>query len=174
MQHILTGKRVTGSARDRRSSLPLFTHRFRPLEPLLQVAQHVSQGMPMEHTMHMSQMSATEGIQNGLSQSTQMYDHSQPSQGEFHALQVALGQALPHPTAPSVSEVDEKKKKGAAYTATNDKELREMLTRNDGRVLKEVAQEVIATERTPKAEKSKQLFAMLWCVTQYYVYLNHD
>lgn len=55
-----------------------------------------------------------------------------------------------------------KKKKGAASSATNDKELREMLAKNDGRSLREVAAEVIATERTPKAEKSKQLFAMLW------------
>ncbi len=37
-----------------------------------------------------------------------------------------------------------------------------MLQRNEGRPLKEVAQEVIAKERTPMAEKTKQLFAMLW------------
>lgn len=57
---------------------------------------------------------------------------------------------------------DEKRRKGAAVTATNDKELREMLARNEGRPLKEVAQEVIQKERTPMAEKTKQLFAMLW------------
>ncbi|KAF2463744.1 uncharacterized protein BDR25DRAFT_272684 [Lindgomyces ingoldianus] len=60
-------------------------------------------------------------------------------------------------------EVEEKKKKGSASgSATNDKELREMLVRNEGRGLKDVAAEVIATDRTSKAEKSKQLFAMLW------------
>jgi regulatory factor X, other len=57
---------------------------------------------------------------------------------------------------------DEKRRKGAAVTATNDKELREMLARNEGRPLKAVAQEVIQKERTPMAEKTKQLFAMLW------------
>jgi regulatory factor X len=124
--------------------------------------------MPVDHSMDMPGMptadnTSSQAMQNGALESGQMYEHSQPSQSEFHALQVALGQAPP--PAPSViSEVDEKKKKGSAYTATNDKELREMLTRNDGRALKEVAQEVIATERTPKAEKSKQLFAMLWYV----------
>ena len=59
---------------------------------------------------------------------------------------------------------DDKRRKGSAVTATNDKELREMLARNEGRPLKDVAQEVIQKERTPMAEKTKQLFAMLWCV----------
>ncbi|KAK3676464.1 hypothetical protein LTR78_003740 [Recurvomyces mirabilis] len=57
---------------------------------------------------------------------------------------------------------DDKRRKGSAATATNDKELREMLTRNEGRPLRDVAQEVIQKERTPMAEKTKQLFAMLW------------
>lgn len=57
---------------------------------------------------------------------------------------------------------DDKRRKGSAVTATNDKELREMLARNEGRPLREVAQEVIQKERTPMAEKTKQLFAMLW------------
>ncbi|KAL1304484.1 hypothetical protein AAFC00_003474 [Neodothiora populina] len=60
------------------------------------------------------------------------------------------------------SEPEDKRRKGSSATATNDKELRELLSRNDGRSLPEVAQEVIAKERTPQAEKTKQLFAMLW------------
>ena len=39
-----------------------------------------------------------------------------------------------------------------------------MLQQNEGRKLKDVAAEVIQTDRTSKAEKSKQLFAMLWSV----------
>lgn len=57
---------------------------------------------------------------------------------------------------------DDKRKKGSAVTATNDKELREMLAKNEGRPLRDVAQEVLQKERTPMAEKTKQLFAMLW------------
>ena len=57
---------------------------------------------------------------------------------------------------------DTKKKKGSTCTATNDRELRELISKNEGRGLKDVATEVIATERTPRAEKSKQLFAMIW------------
>lgn len=64
---------------------------------------------------------------------------------------------------PATADVhDDKRRKGPAVTATNDKELREMLERNQGRPLNEVAQEVIQKERTPMAEKTKQLFAMLW------------
>lgn len=62
-------------------------------------------------------------------------------------------------------EVEDKKKKGSTSgSATNDKELRQMLQQNEGRKLKDVAAEVIQTDRTSKAEKSKQLFAMLWSV----------
>lgn len=60
------------------------------------------------------------------------------------------------------SEPEDKRRKGSSATATNDKELRELLSRNEGRGLPDVAQEVIAKERTPQAEKTKQLFAMLW------------
>lgn len=68
--------------------------------------------------------------------------------------------SVPAQLVPDMS--DDKRRKGSAVTATNDKELREMLVRNEGRPLKEVAQEVIQKERTPMAEKTKQLFAMLW------------
>jgi hypothetical protein len=47
---------------------------------------------------------------------------------------------------------------------TNENELRDMLDRNMARSLDEVAGDVVANERTSSAEKSKQLFAMLWLV----------
>ena len=71
--------------------------------------------------------------------------------------------SMPLQSAPDAPE--DKRRKGSAVTATNDKELREMLSRNEGRPLPEVAQEVIQKERTPMAEKTKQLFAMLWFVS---------
>jgi len=61
-------------------------------------------------------------------------------------------------------EPEDRRRKSSAATATNDKELRELLSRNENRVLRDVAQEVIQKERTPQAEKTKQLFAMLWYV----------
>ena len=57
---------------------------------------------------------------------------------------------------------DDKRRKAPSVTASNDRELREMLARNEGRPLHDVAAEVIAKERTTMAEKTKQLFAMLW------------
>ncbi|KAF7185381.1 Transcriptional regulator RFX1 [Pseudocercospora fuligena] len=66
------------------------------------------------------------------------------------------------PIAAAADLHEDKRRKGSAVTATNDKELREMLAKNEGRPLREVAQEVIQKERTPMAEKTKQLFAMLW------------
>ncbi|CAK3936466.1 Transcriptional regulator RFX1 [Lecanosticta acicola] len=66
------------------------------------------------------------------------------------------------PIQPATELVEGGRRRGAAVTATNDKELREMLAKNEGRPLREVAQEVVQKERTPMAEKTKQLFAMLW------------
>lgn len=91
--------------------------------------------------------------------------HHPPPNAYMHLQQQADFVNNSHaPTAvASGAETDDKKKKGSTASATNDKELREMLSRADGRSLKDVADEVLRTERTSRAEKSKQLFAMLWC-----------
>lgn len=68
------------------------------------------------------------------------------------------------PPQVNASEPEDKRRKASSATANNDKELRELLSHNEGRLLPDVAQEVIAKERTPQAEKTKQLFAMLWYV----------
>ena len=57
---------------------------------------------------------------------------------------------------------DGKKKKGSASSIANDLELRRLFRENEGRPLKEVAAEVLSNERGPRAEKTKQIFAMLW------------
>lgn len=75
-----------------------------------------------------------------------------------------FGQAHMHfpPALAASLEPEDRRRKSSAATATNDKELRELLARNEARALRDVAQEVIQKERTPQAEKTKQLFAMLW------------
>lgn len=55
-----------------------------------------------------------------------------------------------------------RKKKGSASSIANDLELRRLFRENQGRSLKNVAAQVLANERGPKAEKTKQIFAMLW------------
>jgi regulatory factor X len=74
------------------------------------------------------------------------------------------------PQAQTSAPADSKSKKmGSQSSQTNDKELRELRIQNAHRTLADVAQEVLTTERTPRAEKTKQLFAMLWFVTFYYI-----
>ena len=55
-----------------------------------------------------------------------------------------------------------KKKKGSASSIANDQELRKLFRENHHRDLKDVASEVLAHERGPRSEKTKQIFAMNW------------
>ena len=135
-----------------------------PLQPaLLQAAQHVS---AQDNLMNMS----LESVQQYLgypSEST-----PQPSQPngipaqhmDAHAYHTSMApqSQQQHFMAPPMDAEDKKKKGSASGSATNDKELRQLLAQNEGRHLKDVAAEVIQNDRTSKAEKSKQLFAMLW------------
>ena len=57
---------------------------------------------------------------------------------------------------------DGRKKKGSASSIANDLELRRLFRENQGRSLKDVAAQVLANERGPRSEKTKQIFAMLW------------
>lgn len=68
--------------------------------------------------------------------------------------------------APEDSNNENKRRKGTASTLANDQELRRLLHQHEGKSLKEVAQEVQKTEghNGGKAEKAKQVFAMLWYV----------
>lgn len=54
------------------------------------------------------------------------------------------------------------KKKSTSSTAANEKELRDMLDKNQGRDLASIAREVRNAERSQKAERAKQLYAMRW------------
>jgi len=77
-----------------------------------------------------------------------------------HQLQAEMAAVPPH-TIMHVVDVDTKKPRSSSGQA-NENELKDMLEKNKGRHLDEVANEVIANERTSSAEKTKQLFAMLW------------
>lgn len=59
---------------------------------------------------------------------------------------------------------DEEKKgrKQANNNAANEKELRDLIEANAERSLESIARDVRSAERTQKAEKAKQLFAMRW------------
>lgn len=55
-----------------------------------------------------------------------------------------------------------KKDKKRRSTANSDGELRELFEANRGRSLEEVSNELRGNERGPKAERKRQLYAMLW------------
>lgn len=138
-----------------------------PLQPaLLQAAQHVS---AQDNLLNMS----LESVQQYLgypSESTPQPTQPNGVQAQHmdaHAYHPSMApqpqqQQQQHYMAPPVDSEDKKKKGSASGSATNDKELRQLLAQNEGRQLKDVAAEVIQNDRTSKSEKSKQLFAMLW------------
>lgn len=106
--------------------------------------------LPHQHLMHQHPHYPPQGH----NQQEPMYMHD-----ATYVQQLRPG-SVPLPSG--IDMHDERRRKSSGVTASNDKELREMLTRNEGRPLRDVAQEVIQKERTPMAEKTKQLFAMLW------------
>ena len=65
-------------------------------------------------------------------------------------------------TQDDVGPGEAKKKKGSASSIANDQELRKLFRENHHRDLKEIAAEVLAHERGPRSEKTKQIFAMNW------------
>jgi regulatory factor X, other len=70
----------------------------------------------------------------------------------------------PVPQHAMAIKTEETKRPRVSTGHTNENELKEMLLKNMSRPLDQVADEVIANERTSSSEKSKQLFAMLWYV----------
>ena len=90
--------------------------------------------------------------------------HLSSEQFSRHSTPNEFGHAFQGFAGSNGVETEGPKKKGTSSSATNDKELREILAANEGRTLRDVAVEVLKTEKTPKAEKTKQLFAMLWFV----------
>jgi len=121
-------------------------------------AQQHYQDVPQQQ--HVGQQDV-HGIAHPLQQSMS-FSHNSPylqHQDPVYANHVRVGSV---PIQSGTDMAEDKRRKGSAATATNDKELREMLQKNENRALRDVAQEVIQKERTPMAEKTKQLFAMLW------------
>ncbi|KAJ9661740.1 hypothetical protein H2201_006411 [Coniosporium apollinis] len=133
---------------------------------LLESAQHVNNaesGMS-EHGAH------GQGQQYGEQLPSQATQNGQYASVYGHLPPTDFGNAIQDASAHTASgaEMDPKRRKPATTTAQADIELRELLTRNTGRSLRDVAAEVISAERTSRAEKAKQLFGMLWLQSQEY------
>ena len=55
-------------------------------------------------------------------------------------------------------------KKASKSSAANELEMRQLFQANKNRSLPDVARELHGNERGPQSERTRQVFAMLWCV----------
>lgn len=118
-------------------------------------------GAPMDPAMsfHHTQYVQVPGDQvNGYYGGVEHYHEPTP----FGAMGYPARTGTPH--LPSGPEMDKKDKKNATTTAANEKELRELLEKNEGKSLDDIARDVRQAERTQKSERAKQLFAMRWYI----------
>ena len=93
----------------------------------------------------------------------QLNGHSQPAQSSYTAQNPSLTRTMSLDGAGGNGTDEEKKsRKIASNNAANEKELRELIESNGHRALESIARDVRSAERTQKAEKAKQLFAMRW------------
>ncbi|KAF2158094.1 hypothetical protein K461DRAFT_274350 [Myriangium duriaei CBS 260.36] len=136
---------------------------FMPQNPEAALLQYVGaqNGVPMDHMMQ-QQFAAAQ--QQHVQQNMEQFQPRPftPQEGQYMMQDPNFQHMQFAPAMAPGIEHEDRRRKNSAATATNDKELRELLARNENRVLKDVAQEVIQKERTPQSEKTKQLFAMLW------------
>jgi regulatory factor X len=127
------------------------------------VMQHMPQQQFQSHGLPIAaeQQYYNAQLQN---QNTIQYHSHQVRQASVDAYATMGSQQMnPQHAQPAAAEEEETKKRGgAAATQSNEKELRASLEQNLHRTLKDVAKEVLDSERTTRAEKTKQLFAMLW------------
>lgn len=136
---------------------------------------HQPNGTPMEQSMRDSH-SVTSRADDFPSHA--MHGHSL----SHHSLPPEIASGLPVPQYQSMydsgvenhlpdhnmedqeaSELGAKKKRGSSSTLANDNELRKLLRQYEGYSLKQMAAEVMKHEGAGgKAEKVKQVFAMIW------------
>ena len=146
-------------------------HGFHTAEQYAQYQHHMAQmhpqpiqpAMPQQDIRPMSQHGFQE-VQpysahygNGMSQ----YPPHQHMQHVRHASEQYEGSPAPEDSDTGAA----RRKKGNATSMANDQELRRLLQQYSGKTLQEVANEVQKNEGSGgKAEKAKQVFAMLWYV----------
>ena len=160
--------------------------RYAPIRPMSQPIGQPQEGFPVAVQSFETDHSALQHIQHyNTSQDpiphpqVMAFQHNQqfapydPSlhSNTFHAMSEGLPESRPAsrqrgPSVGSVSippgEPDARTKKQASANAANERELRELIEKNSDRTLESIAKDVRGAERTQKAERAKQLFAMRW------------
>ncbi|GES66931.1 DNA damage and replication checkpoint protein Rfx1 [Aspergillus terreus] len=140
---------------------------------------HTVNGSPLEATLHEAHhtvMPRAEDFPNHAMHGHHLSHHSMPS-GITHSLpgvpmpqyQGMYDSGIENHVPEAVMEDNEqseagaKKKKGSSSSLANDNELRKLLRQYEGYSLKQMAAEVLKHEGAGgKAEKVKQVFAMIW------------
>jgi regulatory factor X len=138
-----------------------------PLEPALMArmlqAENARQTTDSPLDSPIIQPSQQSHSPHDIQQQFQQPYYAQPSNMMYQ--QQAMEYAYqPVPQHAVAIKTEEAKRPRLSTGHTNENELKEMLLKNISRPLDQVADEVIANERTSSSEKSKQLFAMLWYV----------
>jgi len=119
-------------------------------------AQPVNTDPMMAYHHHYAQVVAPDQSNGYYTQQMNSFRESAQSYGPLGHMTRAGTPQLP-------SGPEEKKdKKNATTTAANEKELRELLDKNETKSLDDIARDVRQAERTQKSERAKQLFAMRW------------
>lgn len=120
------------------------------IDPLLQDHASGARAMSVDHVYH-----ETHDITRPMLNQHISFDGKEPPQ--FAAVSFPDDQ-----TQDEGGTGEIRKKKGSASSIANDQELRRLFAENKHRDLKDVASAVLANERGPKSEKTKQIFAMNW------------
>ena len=118
------------------------------IDPSLQDSAAQAQAMSEEHSYN-----------GGSDAMRQLMNHNQSFDGQG---QQSVMRFNDEQTQDDAGAGETRKKKGSASSIANDNELRKLFAANKDRDLNDVAASVLANERGPKSEKTKQIFAMNW------------
>jgi regulatory factor X len=126
-----------------------------------QQQQHMHQQQQQQQQQHHQQQP-----QHFMPQDAQAVYFGAPQPMQFNPQQMdyahAQMQQQQHMIVTAMPQLEPEARKPRQSAGPNENELKDMLSRNLARSLDELAAEVRANEKTSSAEKSKQLFAMLW------------
>lgn len=118
------------------------------IDPLLQ-----------DHITGVQTMSVDRTYTGHPSQTRPVVDHHKSFDTRANQFPVSLNDEQ---TQDDTGVGETRKKKGSASSIANDQELRRLFAENKHIDLQEVASQVLAHERGPRSEKTKQVFAMNW------------
>lgn len=120
------------------------------IDPSLQTHAAQAQGMRVKHSYT--------GNNDAM---RQLMNHNHSFDGQGQQLVMTFNDEQTQDDA-GAGAGETRKKKGSASSIANDNELRKLFAANKDRDLDDVAASVLANERGPKSEKTKQIFAMNW------------